>query len=136
MGENPTRSLSLRPVALGAVEGGNNFYWSTPREKGSLGTQRACRPQRAVNVKQASKRRCGSRPVFNAGKAAVLREVSDKSTAGFHRGVRRWHACKGKLIATREASLVAARDRQRMFREEPNPAKRGGGEVRSSDELG
>jgi hypothetical protein len=32
--------------------------------------------------------------------------------------------------------LVAARDRQRMFREEPNPAKRGGGEVRSSDDIG
>jgi hypothetical protein len=89
-----------------------------------------------VNVKQASKLRGGSRPDVKAGKAVVLREVSDKGTAGFHRGVRRWHACKGKLIATREASVVAARDRQRMFREEPNSAKRGGGEVRSSDDIG
>ncbi|MFH2120609.1 MAG: hypothetical protein ABIJ25_09480 [Pseudomonadota bacterium] len=26
VGENPTRLLSLRPVALGAVGGGNDFY--------------------------------------------------------------------------------------------------------------
>jgi len=26
VGEIPTRLLSLRPVALGAVEGGNDFY--------------------------------------------------------------------------------------------------------------
>lgn len=101
-----------------------------------MGIQRACRPQRAVNAEQASKHHCGSRPDEKAGKAAVLREASDTSTAGFRRGIRRWHACKGKLIATREASLVAARDRQRMFREELNPAKRGGGEVRSSDDIG
>lgn len=101
-----------------------------------MGIQRACRPQRAVNAEQASKHRCGSRPDVKAGKAAVLREASDKCTAEVHRGIRRRHACTGKLIATREASVVAARDRQRMFREEPNPAKRGGGEVRSSDDLG
>ena len=43
---------------------------------------------------------------------------------------------KGELFATRETSVVAARDRQRMFREEPNSASRGGGEACSSEDLG
>ena len=89
-----------------------------------------------MNTEQAPKRRCGSRPDVKAGKAVVLWEASDICTAGFRRGIWWWHACTGKLFATREASVVAARDRQRMFREEPNPASRGGGEACSSEDLG
>ena len=46
------------------------------------------------------------------------------------------HGRKRNSTATREALLVTARDRQRMFREEPNPASQGGGEARSSDDTG
>ena len=89
-----------------------------------------------MNTEQASKHRRGSRPDVKAGKAVVLREVSDICTAGFRRGIWWWHACRGELLATREASVVVVRDRQRMFREEPNPAIRGGGEACNSDDLG
>lgn len=44
-----------------------------------------------------------------SGEAIVLREERDKCTAGFRRGIWRRHACTGKLIATREASVVAGR---------------------------
>jgi hypothetical protein len=71
-----------------------------------------------VNAEQASKRCCGSRPDVKAGKADVLREASDARTAGFRRGIWRWHACTWRSTATREASAVLARDQQPELREE------------------
>src|SRR5271157_2785235 len=71
-----------------------------------------------VNAEWASKRRSGSRPNVNVGKAAVVGEASDKRTPRFRRGVGRWHVCTRKSTVTREVPTVAARDRQPGLREE------------------
>lgn len=98
VGDKPTRQLSLRPVAIGAV------VEVTKRLKPSvwrvtLVTQRVCGLQRVVNAEQAPKRvMWKSRPGVETGKAIVAGEVSETCTRRFHRGIG-----GGTIDATREA---------------------------------
>jgi hypothetical protein len=71
-----------------------------------------------VNAIEASKLRCGSRPVVNAGKAAVVGESERLTHPAVPPGYRRWHVCTRKSTVTREVPAVAARDRQPGLREE------------------
>ena len=76
-GANPARQLSLQPVAIGAVEGGNDFDRSTPVQRAALGGLATMWAATRVNVEQASKR-ATRRPTRRiSGKAGTGRKASD-----------------------------------------------------------
>ncbi len=87
-----------------------------------------------VNAEQASKEKCGSRPALFSGKAAVAGE--EATASGGSAGVVASACMQKKIVGTREAPAVAARDRQPDSGDGLAWAAWGGGEARSSDEAG